>query len=405
MHRRTQNPDGSPPEPPAGTIVQRMPPSPAVGPETPLSSPAPAGAAHPLALHHERVAAMHTDFLRLEEQVHTDFLLHRQRLMRSLEECLSHLPEEAVEHSAAQLWSHEELTTAAEDETGHALTTRTRHLGWDDWFLDSHVMPAGLVFEPLGRVASLPALECHVQHFGPLPGPGDTVVTELRILGAPGVVGGEAELGVHLACFVGDDARRVASVHGRSLRSGELEALARPPAAAAAAKEDGAWTWTRKRHFAEADLVALFAGELFACFGKGFERAASHTRTPPLPGAPLIRLTSVSALEPAGGTWSGGSLRAQVTSSPEDALPAGEEALVFGRLYQGALQTLAFFVMAAGGTIERDGWRFEPLEGVVTRMCFSGTPAPDSLLEYELMVERFEGGPRALVVGDVTVRA
>jgi 3-hydroxymyristoyl/3-hydroxydecanoyl-(acyl carrier protein) dehydratase len=336
---------------------------------------------------------MHADFLRLEE-----------RLMQSLEECLSDRPDEGVEQSAGQL-RRNEAPTGAEDETPFALTTGTRRVGWDDWFLDSHVMPAGVVLEPLGRVATPLPFECQVQHFGPLPEPGNTVVTELRIQGSPGVARTEAGLGFHLECVVGGDGRRLATVHGRSLVSGELEALARGSAAAAPVKEDGAWTWTSKRHFGEADLVALFAGDLLACFGKGFERAASHTRTPPLPGAALIRLTSVSALEPAGGTWSRGLLCAQVTSPPETALPPGEEALVFGRIYQGALQTLAFFVMAAGGTIERDGWRFEPLEGVVTHMCFTGTPPPDSLLEYELTVECFEGGPRALVVGDVKVRA
>ena len=163
--------------------------------------------------------------------------------------------------------------------------------------------------------------------------------------------------------------------------------------------------WTEKRQFSEADLNALAEGGVFACFGKGFERTASHTRAVPLSGAALARLTSVASLDPTGGPWGAGAVRARLVSTPEDAPPAGEEGLEIARVFQGAIQTIAFFVMSCGRTIDRDGWRFEPVEGHAAHCQFLGAPAYGEPLDYELVVERFEDGPAAAVTGRVKASA
>jgi 3-hydroxymyristoyl/3-hydroxydecanoyl-(acyl carrier protein) dehydratase len=160
-------------------------------------------------------------------------------------------------------------------------------------------------------------------------------------------------------------------------------------------------SWTRKAHFSEGDLDALARGEVFACFGEGFERAAPHTRTPPLPGGRLIRLASVDALEREGGPWTMGSLRARAVIDADGERCGTDPGLRMARLYQGALQTLAFFAMAAGATVDRDGWRFEPLGEHGSKLRFVDGDWPESPLEYELLVERFEGAPFAAIVGDV----
>jgi len=329
-------------------------------------------------VHHDRVASVHTQFLRLQEQVHGDFLSHRQRLLEGLEEALARSP---VEESVA----------ARPPE----VTIHTRHVSRDDWFIDSHVVPPGLFAACLAYVAGTrgEVLECDAEFMGQLPGPGDTVVTELTR------VDGDGDVRFQVDGFVGDEARPVVRLRGRL--GAERSGSAAPAVGDSLANGPLVPTWTGKRQFTESDLAAVFAGDLLACFGKGFERTASHTRTPPLPGAALARLTRVSAVDPAGGERAAGFLRAHVTTTVEDLPPSTEEGLGLARVYQGALQTLAFFVVASGGTIDRDGWRFEPLEAHTSRLVFLDRPSLETPLDYELVVERFGPGPKATIVGDV----
>ncbi len=372
---------GASPPPPTGTVVQRMPAAPAVVPESPLPPrglPAPSHA-HPVEVHHDRVASVHTHFLRLQEQVHGDFLSHRQRLLEGLDQLLTR--------------RHAEAAVAA---LPSEVTVHTRDVSRGDWFIDSHVVPQGLFVASLARVVSARSevLECDAEYLGQLPGPGDTIVTELTR------IDGEGEVRFQLDCSVSDSSRPVVRLRGRLVA--KKPGTASPALwADAPANAPPAPTWTAKRQFSEPNLAAVFAGDLFACFGKGFERTASHTRTPPLPGAALVRLTSVSVINPAGGEHDAGRLRAHVTPVIEDLPPSREEGLGLARVYQGALQTLAFFVAASGGTIDRDGWRFEPPEGQVSRLWFLADPSLEVPLDYELVVERLGPGPKATIMGDV----
>jgi 3-hydroxymyristoyl/3-hydroxydecanoyl-(acyl carrier protein) dehydratase len=336
---------------------------------------------------HERVVSLHTHFLELQQRVHGDFLQHRQRLLEGLAHALVHAPAPAI--GPAEEPSHEESGPAP-------VTTHARAIGRNDWYIDSHVAPAGLWLGSLGPLLAEGAisLDCHLEHFGRLPGPGSTVVTELREDRAPDGHG----VAFELEGFDGDPSHPCLRIAGRA---GDLAPLpGQLPAQAAGNIAPGGVVWTDKRQFTEADLSALNDGGLLACFGKGFERTASHTRTVPLPGAALARLTAVPALDP-----SAGLLRARLTSTPEDAPPPSEQAMHLARLYQGALQTLAFFVMAAGRTIDRDGWRFEPLAGLASHLRFSAAPEESVSVDYEVAVQRFDEGPAAAIVAHVVGRS
>jgi 3-hydroxymyristoyl/3-hydroxydecanoyl-(acyl carrier protein) dehydratase len=205
-----------------------------------------------------------------------------------------------------------------------------------------------------------------------------------------------------LQANVSDGGRPLLEIQGKVARDeASAPPRAREPAAGAAAGTHSPRTWTTKRVFSERELSALQSGDAFACFGPGFERAAPHTRTPTLPGRRLVRLTGVSSLEPTGGPWSLGSLRAQAVPQIGDATAKDSPGLRLGRVYQGAQQVLAFFVIAAGGTIARDGWRFEAVPGHDCDLLLFGLPPMDAPLEYELTVERLDGGPWSTIVGDV----
>ncbi len=168
--RAMQKTTRSAPVPPDGVPAHPMPAAPATLPDAPLPPrpgrllAAPAHR-HPMEAQHERVVATHTAFLQLQEQVHADFLASRQRLLESLGHALAHGAPPA--------------TDEADDPP---VVTQARAVGWNEWYLDSHVAPAGLYLAPVGVIASRAAgiLECEVEHLARLPGPGDTLVCELR---------------------------------------------------------------------------------------------------------------------------------------------------------------------------------------------------------------------------------
>ena len=96
-----------------------------------------------------------------------------------------------------------------------------------------------------------------------------------------------------------------------------------------------------------------------------------------------------------------GSISAQAVPGVGDPLIPDDAGLRIGRVFQGAQQVLALFVMAAGGTIARDGWRFEASVDHASQLRFFAAPRPESTLEYELVVEILEAGPWSKIVGDV----
>ncbi len=387
--------------PPEGTPVQVMPAAPSVLPDAPLPprpGHAPASAPvhlHPMEAQHQRVVAAHTEFLRLQEQVHADFLASRQRLVESLGQALSNAPggsfDAAAEAHPFEV-GHAAEPDAPSTEASAPNVTQARAIGWNEWYLDSHVAPAGLVFGAIEALArQSPSVECTLEHLARLPGPGDTLVTEVRE--------GRADGTFRVDAYVNDPSRPATLIEGRA-GDGAISPSTLPASASPATPPKGL-TWTEKRQFGEAEVSALVDGPLLTCFGRGFERTASHTRTTPLPGAAIARLTSVGAFDPTGGPWSAGTVRARLVSTPEDAPPPGDEGLELARVYQGALQTIAFFIMASGRTIDRDGWRFEPAPGRAAHLQFAAAPSYDTPLDYELVVEAFEEGAAATVTGHV----
>ena len=397
-----QKRQGPTPERPAETPVDRTSsPRPSRAPETPPSGMAtsadPAREAHPILAHHDRVAAVHAEFLRTQETVHREFLAHRRRLLEWLEQA-ARVPAPAHEGT------RELLTEAAVVPRRASLV---RVVDWDNLLLDAHVLPIGALFmalEPILSRSGAPfgVLECELQCSPGLPTPGETVVSDFTVSDTTKGATGAAETAFELSCRVRDGARPVAKVTGVYSRSSDAASIsARAPEIGAAPAAHAPHKWTTKRRFLEQDFAALLGGNIFACFGPGFERAASHTRTPPLPGARLVRLTAAASLEPTGGPWSMGLLSGQAVVHVGDPLPQDQDGLRLGRVFQGAAQMLAFFVLAAGDTIGRDGWRFEVPEGHTSRLHFLDAPALDAPLDYELAVETLDGPPWSTIVGDV----
>ena len=377
-----------------------------------LATGAPAG--HPVFAHHERISAAHAEFLRTQERVHLEFLAHRKRLLEWLDQAGRDLPPPATAQRAAlpamaepAARPHIEAPTPVSVAApALAPTTRESHglpVSWDDWLLDSHVLPLGALFSALAGVASegaanaarapFGALVCELRTLGGLPGPGRHDRDHRRSHPAGE---GRRRRPFRLEARVRDGGRPLAEVRGvRSLLPHQPRPSRRGPAAGAVVATHSPRTWATKRQFGERELAALHSGETFACFGAGFERAAPHTRTPPLPGARLVRLTTRELLR---ADRRAVVARARCARRPlpgvGDAAAKDDAGLRLGRVATRArCRCSRSSSWRPGATIARDGWRFESLEGHDSALRFFGAPPMDAPLEYELVVERLDAGP------------
>ena len=298
----------------------------------------------------------------------------------------------------------------------------------DDWYLHDGRMPAGIVVEAgqadlllvswLGvdtlnrgeRVYRL--LGCELTYHGGLPGAGETLRYEIGVDGharqgdvrlfffhSTGTVGGIPRLTVRdgQAGFFTDEELAVSAGVLWDPASLDRREAARvdPPRVA-----DGPVRLNREQ------LEAFAAGRADECFGKGFEVAATHTRTPNLPGGRMLLLEEVTEIAVGGGPWGRGYLRARDRIDPRDWFFEGhftnDPCMPGTLMFEGCLQAMAVYLAASGFTLERDGWRFEPVPEEPYQMRCRGqvTPAARELV-YEVFVEELSGGPEPTLFADV----
>lgn len=247
-------------------------------------------------------------------------------------------------------------------------------------------------------------LGCDLTYRGSLPATGETLRYDIH-------VDGHARLGeirmffFHYDCRVGDAVRL-------DVRNGQAgffteEELATSGGilwdADTAEVELGVLEAPRVSHVPRSlGRVALedFARrDLRAAFGAGHARACTHTRSPSIPGGDQLLLHRVEVLDPKGGPWERGYLRAALDISPDDAFFRGhfhgDPCMPGTLMFDGCLQAMAVYMAALGFTLEADGWRFEPAKDETFHLRCRGQVVPSSReLIYELFVqETFAGDP------------
>lgn len=306
------------------------------------------------------------------------------------------------------------LTGEAASMGSGSVTTET-DVTADSWYLDpAGRMPAGVMVEAgqadlllvswLGadlvtggdRVYRL--LGCEVTYHGQLPAPGETLRYDIHI-------DGHSEVdGVRLFSFRYHCA--VAGTPRLTVRDGQVgfftdaeladtagvlwEPPPRPPAA-------------RGRSFSAEQVAASYAERPLDCFGPGWERTGTHVRTP-RPGTGRLRLlTEVPEFDPTG------YLRASTPVTPQDWFFAShfknDPCMPGTLMLEGALQAMAFYLAAAGHTVHRDGWRFEPVPEVPFTLSCRGQVTPESSsLTYEVYVSDLVEGPEPTLAADVLCR-
>ncbi len=303
----------------------------------------------------------------------------------------------------------------------------------DSWYLHDGHMPAGIMVESgqadLFLISYLGAdflnagervyrlLGCEMTWLGDLPKIGETLVYDIHIDGH--AAQGDVRLFFfHYDCHVrrADGTTRPAlQVRGGQAGFFTEEELAdsagilwRPETQeiAADARVDPPAVPEPKRRFERADLEAFAAGRPWECFGPGFLRTRTHTRTPRIQEGRMLFLDTVEVLDPEGGPWGRGYLKAVTPISPDDWYFAGhfknDPCMPGTLMLEGCVQAMAFYLSALGFGVDKDGWRFQPIEHETYSLRCRGQVTPTSQeLTYEIFVEELHDGPEPLIYADL----
>ncbi|MEU6253481.1 beta-ketoacyl synthase N-terminal-like domain-containing protein [Streptomyces sp. NPDC047043] len=299
----------------------------------------------------------------------------------------------------------------------------------DSWYLDpAGRMPAGLMVEAgqadLLLISRLGAdlqdgagdrvyrlLGCELTFHGSPPTPGETLSFEIRIVGH-----GEHD-GVRLFffeydCHVGDELRLTvrdgqAGFFTDAELAGTGGVLWDPEAEAPNTPLPPQTQLHAPRGTFGPDAVRAFAeGRPYDCFGPRLRATRAHVCTPRIAADRMLLLGEVTELDPTGGPFGRGYLRAETPIGPEDWFFAGhfkDDPCMPGTLMlEGCFQAMAFHLAALGCTADRDGWRFEPVPDAAYRMLCRGQVTPSSrLLTYEVFVREFSDADEPTLVADV----
>lgn len=284
----------------------------------------------------------------------------------------------------------------------------------DRWYLHQGRMPPGIFIESgqadllliswLGidfhnkgeRAYRL--LGCELIFHSDLPQTGDTLEYEIK-------VDGHAQQGdvrlffFHYDCHINGEPRI-------SVRNGQAgfftkEELAESAGvlwdAGSAEYTQGATTpeaaaVSSKSSFDRDEIAAYLNGDLQACFGDEFTLAHTHTRTPGSPSGQGNFLGEVTHFDPQGGPAGRGYLRIIEDIHPDDWFFEGHfknDPCMPGTLMADAcLQAMAFYMSARGYTLNKDGWRFQPVRETNYKFVCRGQATPESKqLVYEVFID------------------
>ncbi len=283
----------------------------------------------------------------------------------------------------------------------------------DSWYLHEGHMPAGIMIES-GQADLLLAswmgfdfanrsqriyrlLGCELSYHGALPKPGDTLCYDIHIDAI--AKQGEVQLFFfHYDCRINGELRlRVRHGQAGFFTDNELAesggVLWQPETASADLTTPFAKPAVLSTHtqFNQQQLHAFAAGDIVGCFGAGFERALTHTSTPRISGGRMLFLDAITDFNVAGGPWQRGYMRAVQTVHADDWFFDGhfknDPCMPGTLMLEAGLQVMACYLTALGYTLDRDGWRFEPVTDEAYTLRCRGQVRPKSKqVVYEIFV-------------------
>ncbi|MBC7171795.1 MAG: 3-hydroxyacyl-[acyl-carrier-protein] dehydratase FabA, partial [Polyangiaceae bacterium] len=299
---------------------------------------------------------------------------------------------------------------------------------WDSWWLNQGYMPAGIMIESgqadlflisylgidfLNRgERAYRLLGCELTYHGSLPRPGDTLRYDIH-------VDGHANQGDIRLFFFHYDCE-IAGRPALSVRQGQAGFFTKKELADSAgilwkpeeqaivadARVDAPAIACTRRSFTRGQIRAFSNGDLFSCFGEGFEYGLTHNRTPKIQSGDMLFLDRIEEFDPNGGPWKRGYLKAVTPISADDWFFTGhfknDPCMPGTLMFEGCLQMMAFYLAAMGYTVDRDGWRFEPVPEEKYKLLCRGQVIPTSKeLTYEIFVEEVHDGPIPTLYADL----
>ncbi len=156
-------------------------------------------------------------------------------------------------------------------------------------------------------------------------------------------------------------------------------------------------------------LDALRAGDLAACFGKLFE-GVDLSESLRLPGGRMRLIDRVLGLEPDGGRYGLGRIRAEADIHPDDwflTCHFVDDMVMPGTLmYECCAHALRVMVQRIGWVTDRPQARYEPVPGVKATLKCRGpvTPATQRVI-YEVDIKELGYGPQPFVIADANMVA
>jgi 3-hydroxymyristoyl/3-hydroxydecanoyl-(acyl carrier protein) dehydratase len=255
-------------------------------------------------------------------------------------------------------------------------------------------------------------LGCELRFHGSLPKPGDTLAFDIHVDGHANQ--GDVRLFFfHYDCTIGG-AVRLSVRNGQAgfftdeelAASGGVLWDAETTPAPPDCRLDPPAVSEVRRAFSREQIRAFGEGRMRDAFGPTHTVADAHVKTPRLPADKLCLLQDVDQLDPAGGPWGRGYLRSRWKVSPDDWFFAGhfknDPCMPGTLMYEGCLQAMALYMTAFGFTLERDGWRFEPVPDETYTLRCRGQVTPSSKeFVYELFVSELHAGPVPTLFADI----
>ena len=161
-----------------------------------------------------------------------------------------------------------------------------------------------------------------------------------------------------------------------------------------------------KSSFNRDEIAAYLNGDLQDCFGDEFAFAHTHTRTPGSPSGQGNFLGEVTDFDPQGGPAGRGYLRIVEDIHPDDWFFDGHfknDPCMPGTLMADAcLQAMAFYMSARGYSLNRDGWRFQPVRETYYKFVCRGQATPESKqLVYEVFIDEEIDAKQPLIFAHV----
>ncbi|MEM9686981.1 MAG: beta keto-acyl synthase, partial [Bacteroidota bacterium] len=288
----------------------------------------------------------------------------------------------------------------------------------DSWYLHNNRMPPGIFIEAgqadlllisyLGidfinkgeRAYRL--LGCELTFYGELPKPGETLKYDIHVDGY--AKSGETTLFFfHYDCHINGKLRI-------SVRSGQAGFFSRKELdeskgviwdpETAEYTPDYSFEYknaTKKTAFSPDEIEAYTLGNMVECFGPELDWTETHTRSPRSQGGYQNFIKNITKFDLHGGPAGRGYLRSETMVSPDDWYFKGhfknDECMPGTLMADACLQMMAFFMVGAGLTLKKDGWRFEPVTDYKCKFICRGQVIPESKkVVYEIFVDEIVAG-------------